>query len=102
MTQEIALAQIFFASAFVTSFAGFGFAMVVYVRSITDDPLKFKSFMASIFSFQFVSLAVVYGATGMFTREGLITSAIFSPAVVLGSVAGFGSSGTPLIMCIGW
>lgn len=63
--------------------------MVVYIRSITQDPLKIKSFIATVFAIQFVLLTLVYGATGMFSWEGVVTSAAFAPVVVLGSLAGF-------------
>ena len=63
--------------------------MVVYIRSITGDPLKIKSFIATVFSIQFGILTCVYGATGMFSWAGLETSAAFSPVVVLGALAGF-------------
>ena len=63
--------------------------MVVYIRSVSGDPLIIKSFIATVFSIQFGILTVVYGATGMFSREGLGTSAAFLPAVLLGALAGF-------------
>jgi uncharacterized protein len=63
--------------------------MVVYIRSITSDPLRIKSFVATVFSIQFGILTCIYGATGMFNWAGLVTSAAFSPVVVLGALAGF-------------
>jgi len=63
--------------------------MVVYIRSVSSEPLIIKSFIATVFSIQFVILTGVYGATGMFTWSGLGTSAAFLPAVILGALAGF-------------
>lgn len=63
--------------------------MVVYIRSVSTKPLVIKSFIATVFSIQFVILTGVYSATGMFTRSGLGTSAAFLPVVILGALAGF-------------
>ncbi len=63
--------------------------MVVYIRSVSSEPLVIKSFIATVFSIQFVILTGVYGATGMFTWSGLGTSAAFLPAVIIGALVGF-------------
>jgi uncharacterized membrane protein YfcA len=63
--------------------------MVVYIRSVSHEPLVIKSFIATVFSIQFVILTGVYGATGMFTWSGLLTSAAFLPAVIVGALLGF-------------
>lgn len=61
----------------------------LYITSVTDDPLKAKSFLASFFSVQFVIIAFFYGYAGMFSWEGLKTTLLFSPAVAAGSALGF-------------
>lgn len=66
---------------------------VLYIMSVSRDPLKAKSFLSSFFSVQFTLLGLVYIYTGLFSWEGLKTSLIFSPAVVLGSAAGFWAFG---------
>ncbi len=63
--------------------------MVVYIRSVSDEPLVIKSFIATVFSIQFVILTGIYGATGMFTLGSLGTSAAYAPVVVLGALTGF-------------
>ncbi len=63
--------------------------MVIYIRSISEEPLVIKSFIATVFSIQFAILTVVYGVTGMFTWKGLGTSAAFLPVVLLGALIGF-------------
>jgi uncharacterized protein len=65
----------------------------VYIMSVTDDPHKAKSFLASFFTIQFILIGFVYGATGMFSWAGLKATLVFSPAVVLGSAAGFWAFG---------
>jgi uncharacterized membrane protein YfcA len=62
---------------------------VVYIASRNYDPMRAKSFMASFFSAQFVFVMSIYAYTGLFTAESLKTSALYSPVVVLGSLAGF-------------
>ncbi|MBU1276350.1 MAG: sulfite exporter TauE/SafE family protein [Proteobacteria bacterium] len=61
----------------------------LYIMSVSDDALKAKSFLASFFSIQFILMAFVYGAGGMFSWEGLRGSLIYSPAVIAGSALGF-------------
>lgn len=61
----------------------------LYITSVTDEPLKAKSFLASFFSVQFVLIGLFYGYAGMFSWQGLQTTLIFSPAVALGSALGF-------------
>lgn len=61
----------------------------VYIMSITASPREAKSLLASFFSLQFVLLALVYGAAGMFTWPLLKTTLIFSPAAAAGAAVGF-------------
>ena len=79
----------FVSGSFLGAYNLGGPPVVIYFRTITADPLKAKSLMASFFSILFLMLAVVYSATGMFTAQGLSTSLFYIPAVVLGSAAGF-------------
>ncbi len=65
----------------------------VYIMSVTDNALKVKSFLATFFSAQFILIGFVYGAAGMFSWEGFKATLVYSPAVVLGSVAGFWAFG---------
>lgn len=79
----------FISGSFFGAYTIGGPPVVVYVSLITKDPLKAKSFMATFFSILFVVLAIVYGVTGMFSYENFKTTIVFSPVVILGSVAGF-------------
>lgn len=60
----------------------------VFILSRTDDPAQAKAFMAWYFTGQFLLMAVVYGATGLFTRELLLASLFYSPVVLLGGLVG--------------
>jgi hypothetical protein len=60
----------------------------VYILTRTDDPAQSKAFMAWYFTGQFVLMAFIYGAAGMFTRDGLLASLSYSPVVVLGGLMG--------------
>ncbi len=79
----------FISGSFLGAYNLGGPPVVLYFRTITDDPLEAKSFMASFFSILLVLLAIVYGSTGMFSWATLKTTALYSPSVVLGSAAGF-------------
>jgi uncharacterized membrane protein YfcA len=79
----------FVSGSFLGAYTIGGPPIVMYFSLITKDPLEAKSFMATFFSILFIVLAVVYGAAGMFTPENLKTTVVFSPVVILGSVAGF-------------
>jgi len=79
----------FISGSFLGAYTIGGPPVVVYVSLITKDPLQAKSFMATFFSILFVVLAIVYGAAGMFSYENFKTTLMFSPVVILGSVAGF-------------
>lgn len=79
----------FISGSFFGAYTIGGPPAALYITSVTADPLKAKSFLASFFSIQFILMAFVYLATGMFSWEGLRSTLIFSPAVVVGSVLGF-------------
>ncbi|RJX35289.1 MAG: sulfite exporter TauE/SafE family protein [Desulfarculus sp.] len=83
----------FISGSFFGAYTIGGPPAAVYIMSITADPLKAKSFLASFFTIQFILMGFVYGATGMFTWPGLKTSLLFSPVVALGSLAGFWAFG---------
>ena len=57
--------------------------------AIARHTRKAKSFLASFFSVQFLAVTAIYAGAGMFSQEGLLTSAIFLPVVALGSALGF-------------
>ncbi|MCB2228006.1 MAG: sulfite exporter TauE/SafE family protein [Desulfarculaceae bacterium] len=61
----------------------------LYITSVTGDPLKAKSFLASFFSVQFILIAFFYAYAGMFSWQGLRTTLWFTPAVIAGSALGF-------------
>lgn len=79
----------FISGSFLGAYNLGGPPVVMYFRTITNNPLKAKSYMAAFFSILFVLVAVTYGATGMFTIEGLRATFFYLPAVVLGSATGF-------------
>lgn len=91
----------FISGSFFGAYTIGGPPAAVYIMSVTNDPLKAKSFLASFFTIQFVLIGFVYGAAGMFSWQGLRTSLIFSPAVALGSLAGFWAFGkaSPQLYC---
>ncbi len=60
----------------------------VYILARTEDPAQAKGLMSWYFTGQFVLMIFIYGAAGMFTLDGLLASAWYSPVVVLGGVAG--------------
>lgn len=63
--------------------------IVMFCRTLTKNPLKAKSYMATFFSVMYLPVVVLYVATGMFSIDSLKTSALYFPAVVIGSAAGF-------------
>lgn len=79
----------FISGSFLGAYNLGGPPVVMYFRTITNNPLRAKSYLSSFFSILYVLLAVVYGATGMFTLQGLRTTFLYLPAVVLGSATGF-------------
>ncbi|MEW5911590.1 MAG: sulfite exporter TauE/SafE family protein [Thermodesulfobacteriota bacterium] len=83
----------FISGSFFGAYTIGGPPAAVYIMSVTDDPLKAKSFLASFFTIQFILIGFIYGAAGMFTWPGLKTSLIYSPVVALGSLAGFWAFG---------
>ena len=83
----------FLSGSFFGAYTIGGPPAALYAASATPDPLEAKSFLASFFSVQFVLISFVYAGAGMFTWQGLGTSAAFAPVVALGSVAGFWAFG---------
>lgn len=78
----------FLSGSFFGAYTIGGPPAAAYITSITSDPKRAKSFLASFFTIQFLIIAVIYGFTGMFTWQGLATSAIYSPAVAVGAALG--------------
>jgi uncharacterized membrane protein YfcA len=83
----------FLSGSFLGAYTIGGPPAVLYVMSVSHDPMKTKSFLSSFFSVQFTFLTFVYIYVGLFTWEGLKTSLLFSPAVLAGTVAGFWTFG---------
>jgi uncharacterized membrane protein YfcA len=79
----------FISGSFFGAYTIGGPPVALYIMSVSRDPLKAKSFLATFFSIQFILIAFFYGATGMFSWEGLGTSLVFSPVVAGGSALGF-------------
>jgi len=75
--------------AFFGAYTIGGPTAVLYVSSVTTNALKAKGLLAAFFTVQFIMIAIVYGWSGMFTWKEMGTSAIFTPVVALGSLAGF-------------
>lgn len=61
----------------------------LYIMSVSATPQEAKSLLAAFFSLQFLLLAVVYGAGGMFSWPLLQTTLLYSPVVAAGAAAGF-------------
>lgn len=79
----------FICGSFLGAYTIGGPPAALYIMSVTEDPRKAKSFLATFFSAQFVLIALVYAMGGMFSWEGLRDSLIYSPAVIAGSALGF-------------
>jgi uncharacterized protein len=79
----------FISGSFLGAYNLGGPPVVMYFRTITNNSLKAKSYMAAFFSILFMVIAVVYGVTGMFTLESLRTTLLYLPSVLLGSATGF-------------
>lgn len=79
----------FISGSFLGAYTIGGPPAAVYATSITQDPLRTKSFMASFFTVQFVFVALIYAYNGMFTWELFKESALYAPIVAVGSLAGF-------------
>jgi uncharacterized protein len=75
--------------AFFGAYTIGGPAAVLYILSVQKDTLRVKSFLATLFSIQFLIITVIYSLSGMLHWQGIKTSGIFAPAVAAGSVAGF-------------
>ncbi len=83
----------FLSGSFLGAYTIGGPPAALYIMSVTRDPRKVKSCLASFFSLQMIPVAVLYAAGGLFSREGLTTTLIYSPAVAVGALLGFWAFG---------
>ncbi len=79
----------FISGSFLGAYTIGGPPAALYIMSATQDPREAKSFLASLFSAQFILIAFVYGLGGMFSWHGLRDSLLYSPVVAVGSALGF-------------
>ncbi|MGA8571783.1 MAG: sulfite exporter TauE/SafE family protein [Desulfobaccales bacterium] len=79
----------FLSGSFLSAFTIGGPPAAMYIMSVTPNPLKVKSSLASFFSMQYILIAFLYVVGGMFNWEMLGDTLIFSPAVAAGSALGF-------------
>ena len=79
----------FLSGSFLGAYTIGGPQVAVYAMSVTDDPREAKSYMATLFSAQFIVMSVVYALGGMFPWEVLKGSLLQCPAVIAGSALGF-------------
>ena len=73
---------------FQGAYAAGGPPAVVYIRSIEDNPEKAKGYLGAYFSVINLLTAVMFAFGDVFTTQWLWNSLAYSPAVLVGTVAG--------------
>jgi uncharacterized protein len=61
---------------------------VIFVMSLDPSPAKAMGFLGVYFSFLYLAMTVLYGASGLFSWPLLQACALYAPAVLAGTVVG--------------